>query len=419
MYTTRAGSGALGTGTAYLATRGDWLMPFIAPPEIEAMEAHHDLEGLIAALGNEADIGMCYGAAYALGRLKDPRAVELLIEALSKGSELQRSFAAFALGEIGDPIAIESLIEALADPAGDIHWNAADALVHIGSPAVEPLLAALRNRHQWMVRWTLDQMGWQPTLDESGAAYWITRGEAAKCAPIGAAAVEQLLEVLDDDAWYVRQHAAEALGEIGDPHAIQPLIEVLDDSEQLVCNAAADALVKLGSPAVDALCAALRHSRDAVQRAAAGVLADIGDARAVVPIISLLQDEDPRLVNSAATALGKLRDPRAVQPLLDILENPRSPGRTASAEALAEIGDEHAVVPLIAALCDENEVIRWTAATALGSLCDARGAQPLLDALNDPNQWVRFSAASSLMQLYAAGRLEREHKSILLDRLAR
>ena len=53
-------------------------------------------------------------------------------------------------------------------------------------------------------------------------------------------AVEPLIYALQNDEQYmVRWNAAEALGKIGDPRAVGPLIEALEDEEVLVSSAAA------------------------------------------------------------------------------------------------------------------------------------------------------------------------------------
>jgi len=54
-----------------------------------------------------------------------------------------RSGAAEALGRIGDARAVESLIKALNDADGDVRRSAAEALGRIGEPAVESLIKAL------------------------------------------------------------------------------------------------------------------------------------------------------------------------------------------------------------------------------------------------------------------------------------
>jgi len=50
------------------------------------------------------------------------------------------------------------------------------------------------------VRWTaadaLDKIGWHPSQDESGAAYWVVRGTWDKCIDIGAPAIRPLIAAL-------------------------------------------------------------------------------------------------------------------------------------------------------------------------------------------------------------------------------
>jgi len=50
---------------------------------------------------------------------------------------------------------------------------------------------------------------------------------------------------LKDEDKAVRQWAAQALGEIGDPRAVEPLAAVLADKEDSVRDAAGEALAKI------------------------------------------------------------------------------------------------------------------------------------------------------------------------------
>ena len=52
--------------------------------------------------------------------------------------------------------------------------------------------------------------------------------------------------------------------------------------------------------------------------------------------------------------------------------------RRAAAEALGQLGDKRAVEPLIAALQDDVENVRQAAAEALGQLGDERAVEPLI-----------------------------------------
>src|SRR4030043_1809193 len=72
------------------------------------------VERLIQNLNSEyRDLRM--SAIWTLGRVKDPRAIEALINALRHKDPLMREKAAEALGEIKDPKAIEPLIAMLKD----------------------------------------------------------------------------------------------------------------------------------------------------------------------------------------------------------------------------------------------------------------------------------------------------------------
>ena len=58
--------------------------------------------------------------------------------------------------------------------------------------------------------------------------------------------IDKLIEDLKSDDWRVRKSAAEALGKIGDMHAVEPLIELLEDEDEDVRASAKEALKKLG-----------------------------------------------------------------------------------------------------------------------------------------------------------------------------
>ena len=151
--------------------------------------------------------------------------------------------------------------------------------------------------------------------------------------------------------------AAKALGQIGDPRAVEPLIVVLKDE-----------LVRI--TAIEALGA-------------------IGDPRAVEPLVAVLEDPEYYRREAAARALGQIGDPRAIEPLVAAL------GNTGPAAAvLAQLGDRRAVVPLVAALRSKDRDVRKAAVEVLGVLCDARAVEPLIVALDEI--LLRRPAAKSL-----------------------
>ena len=74
---------------------------------------------------------------------------------------------------------------------------------------------------------------------------------------------------------------------------VEGLIRVLKHTRSgKVRNAAEKALSRMGEPAVEPLIRTLEHEMWEVRRAAAYVLGNIGDRRAVEPLIEALSDED-------------------------------------------------------------------------------------------------------------------------------
>ena len=73
----------------------------------------------------------------------------------------------------------------------------------------------------------------------------------------------------------------------------------------------------------------------------------------------------------------------------------------ATLHVLGEIGDLRAVDPLIEALGDDEGHVRARAAQALGKLGDARAVGPLTGLLYDENGIVRVAVANALHELGA------------------
>ena len=106
---------------------------FRGKPNVEKMEAKRDAKGLIKTLGYKTDSGVRRTAALALGKIGEP-AVEPLIAALKDSVGDVRRTAAEALGKVGDRRAVEPLIAALKDSDDYVRREAAEALGKIGEP---------------------------------------------------------------------------------------------------------------------------------------------------------------------------------------------------------------------------------------------------------------------------------------------
>jgi HEAT repeat protein len=284
---------------------------------------------------------------------------------------------------------------------------------------------------------------------------------------VGALAVGPLSAALKDPSAGVREAAAKALGEIGDPGAVEGLSAALTDSSAGVRQSAAKALerigwtsqsgqtgeayrlvqqrdwagcVRLGAPAVDPLLAALKRRDRRVRASAAEALGKIASPRAAKALVATLGDSDQNVRRAATEALVRIMAPAAkplAEALLDGNETRRrlareildrtgwSPDRTAAGASYwvakrqwarcVGIG-ARAVTPLLWALEHEDELGRAEAALALGKIGNPRAVQPLCAALNDDDEHVRMRVAGALVALHQSGKLGEEHRAMIISR---
>jgi len=148
-----------------------------------------------------------------------------LLQQLTDGNPHTRMQAADALGQIKDVRAVKLLVAVLEDEnsSGRTQALAAGALVSIGTPAVEPLIAALKDQDPLVRIQAADALGQIKDVR----------------------AVEPLIGALKDRNPIVRMQIADALGQIKDVRGIEPLITALKDEDPLVRERVVDALEKI------------------------------------------------------------------------------------------------------------------------------------------------------------------------------
>lgn len=171
------------------------------PPVPEGAEnlEKEGLEGMIHALRNSTDPKVRQYAAYLLGRTKNPRSIQPLVEALADFDKSVREQATLALSSIGKA-AIEPLTEAMKEPKWETRYRAAEALGKIA--------------------------------DEK--------------------AVKPLIQGLKDNRDHVRYMAAKGLRELGNSDAVDPMIILLKDENRFVRMMAVRALSAIGGDKVNA-----------------------------------------------------------------------------------------------------------------------------------------------------------------------
>lgn len=327
------GEGAVGALTEAMADK-EFNWPHIAaaalvqigPPSRAAVDT------LLAAL-KDGDAGGRTMAAYALGRVKleADTVIPALLNALRDGDDNVREVAANSLGSFGQ-VAIEPMIAALSDSRVRRKRHVALVLARYGpaaGKAADGLLAMLKGGDDDARGVAVHVLG---KIEAKGAAVQtaliaalsdarehVSETAARLLGKIGAPAVEALIEALgdkdvrrpgyvalalsiigppargatdrllallktgDEDA---RGLAAFALGKVADgtPKVISALSDALqnDPGEYTVQVYAAEALGRITPPARaarGALTEALKHSNEAVRKAAAAALESIKAAK--------------------------------------------------------------------------------------------------------------------------------------------
>ena len=209
--------------------------------------------------------------------------------------------------------------------------------------------------------------------------------------------LQRLQEALNDSDSYVREQAALALGEIGNPQAVEVLIPVLNDSDSDVRWWAAYALGEIGnSQAVEALITALNHLDADVREQAALALGEIGNPQAVEALIPALNDSDSGVRWWAAYALGEIGNQPTLEALITALNHSDSDVRRWAAYALSKIDNQPTLEALIPALNHLDSDERKWAAYALGEIDNQPAVEALIPALNHLDSDVRGQAAEVL-----------------------
>ncbi len=233
---------------------------------------------------------------------------ELIYELRNSNSEKVRYNAARVLGELGDSRAVEPLINVLKnDKNGSVRLYAARALGELGDISATPHL------------------------------------------------IESLREDRNVD---VRVRAARALGRLGGEEVVEPLVEALSDENSQVCITATDALIEIGPIAVNALIESTQHKKVNVRCDATRALGELGDTKAVKPVIKMLKDEWVNVRIYAVTSLGKLGDTEAVPALIEVLKNEEENElvRAGAAAALGVLRDQKALLPLRELIMQADEL---------------------------------------------------------------
>jgi HEAT repeat protein len=336
--------------------------------------------------GKVVDISIAAAEAQvALERLREI-SVELVAMANDPAADDETAGGAERLLVAIGPAAVEPLVQFICDDPKRGREATAAILCEIGEPAVEPLLACFDHA--------------DPEVRATAAFLFTALRDA------GGDAEQPLISLLDDGDELVRQSAAYALGAHDSRRAVPKLI------------ALATRPVQMPSRETEPEAWAEAYPYDTC--AAIDALGQLGDPRAVHPLIFLVESQgaDGPIHDEAVRALGLLGDFRAAQvvrqafegarfdgvfadalvdmfgrgaleELLELAESGDAASRRAACEDLISLASPVAAETVAALLVDPDDEVRAATREALGQTVDAATLEELVTGLEDPSPEVR------------------------------
>ncbi|MDP7420831.1 MAG: HEAT repeat domain-containing protein [bacterium] len=331
-------------------------------------------------------------------------AVEPLIEALKSNSREMRRNAAEALGNTRDTRSIQPLIKSLADKSWFVRKNASEALEEMGNKAVPQLTTALALQNEDIQYWVTRILGNIGVTDVNPLAALLNDGnEEARfyaVETLGKArypkdAVPYLVEALKDSSWPVRRKAAEALEAIGAP-AMEALIRSIKDQDSDIRHWTRKILKSFGDKALDMVCHMLDDKSEEKRLYAVSALQEIGDSRAVRPLLRCLTDKDEWVRRQCVIALGEIGDPSAAEQLIEAMYPEPPDVCRFIVKAVSRLGDG-AVPTIIKYLGNPDPKIKEALANALVGIGTLEALEPLMDLLFQEDESISEMVAPCIV----------------------
>lgn len=231
--------------------------------------------------------------------------------------------------------------------------------------------------------------------------------------------VDLLIERLVDEDPDVRHDAAWALARLCDSRAVKPLIKLLEDDDPVVVGCAIESIARIKGndvrDAVEPLIESLTTEKEffyedtgytanvnaEVQEKAALALGEIGDLRAVSPLLDIVNDYSTYDVMQASfVALLKIGDEKGVKRVEEALSDPDHRIRRRALRAMIRSGYPDLVEKLIYVLIDEDGEIKLIAMDALANMGHSGEATvPLVLLLKDDNEEVCLKAIGTVEKI--------------------
>lgn len=279
----------------------------------------------LVKLGDDTDATVRTMAIASLGKLGDPRGIELVLARFTDGEGSVREAAVMAAGEIGGEHAREALRKAVGHERADVRFQAVAAYAAVaGEDARAAISVALGDD--------------DPLVRQSAIESLTTLGPSED-------ACTRIARLLTDREESVADEAAIALGQLGDPRGVKRLSRLAAGPRGFEAMAALGDLGTRGAlddpdaaDALDAIAGAILKPL-LVKAAAATALIRIGDARGEPHLRSVFDAFRNDARTYCVDVIGELRLTAYAEPLVAMLARPRGAEPASIVRALSRLAD--------------------------------------------------------------------------------
>ncbi|MBI1820865.1 MAG: HEAT repeat domain-containing protein [Nitrospirae bacterium] len=365
--------------------------PNIQIAAIEALgklKENRGVDDLVGFLSHEDHL-LSFAAIKSLEQIGDTRSVEPLIRLLGKNF-LERA-ALKALGQLGDISALNPIVNSLQGGSQKVKKSAIEALMDLQEQMVQQneikiigrlreiynknimlfLLEILKNPEEeaQVIRGTIRILGWMGELMSITALVPFMEGmhkEEAIQAIIRMkrGGVDTLVSLLPKVEGATREGVIKCLGEMGDRKAVNPLLKLATDP--------------------------VGHVRQSL----AVTLGKLGDVAATKVLIQLMDDPYQNVQEAAVQALRKFKDLGLISECIHLLNHEKINFRRNSIRLIGYFKAKEAVPQLALSLKDQDPVIRKETLLALKNMENLNIKEWVTYALADESPEVRLSALS-------------------------
>lgn len=358
---------------------------------------------LIGFLGTEAP-GMRMSAIpslvpYAAKGIGKDKITDALIKVVGDSSPSVREKAAWALGEVKDPKAIPALNSLLSDKFTKVRAAAIAALKKMGAPAEKIIEAP--PAPELILPELLAQAGDADPVMRSDAIseLKLSKDERAAAAVLGA---------LQDPEMYVRYAAVNALAGYGMPNqpaSFEPLKKLLEDKDMR--GTVMYVLTYIDDPRVKELMIAYAKDSAADSGLRSTALQYIGEKGdpSMMPMLSacfVLEDKElaKQAIRSAGKLAEKMQDMSALaDSLIPRLSDDSGRVRAVTAEILFRLNQPKTAGAYQRGLSDPFSDVRKYSAQAVGYFGQEGSVSALFALLKDQDQYVQSYAKDALAEL--------------------